>query len=328
MDYQPIGDKVKHQTTDPVFVIGSTRSGTTMLVRLIRKYFHINFGPETQFIIRYYNCLPAYGDLSIDSNFFKLAEDISRERFFKRACKNFKFNFDLSKLKQTSVDKSYSAILDHIFSQFAEQQNMVRWGDKTPAYSHDLPVLDKLFPNAKYIHIIRDGRDVALSQFNIHFGPKNAFTAAKEWKKIVSKVNAFSEQVEDNRFIEFRYEDILTDPIPFFSQLIPFLSIDDPEGKVLETIKSNINIDLRKGNFYKWKKQFSDQQKEIFEREAGDVLKKYNYPVLLENPKPMGEMEKVFWKVHNIWKQLLRIDTWQDNIYRLSLRVKRLLRSI
>jgi hypothetical protein len=328
MDYQPIGNKVKHLSIDPIFVIGSTRSGTTMLVRLIRKYFHINFGPETQFIVRYYNCLQAYGDLSIVSNFSRLAEDISRERFFKRAYRNFNYVFDIGKLKQSSVDKTYSALLSYIFSQFAEQQNMVRWGDKTPAYSHDLPVLNKLFPNAKYIHIIRDGRDVALSQFNIHFGPKNAFTAAKEWKNIGYKVNAFSEQIEDDRFIEFRYEDILTDPIPFFSQLIPFLSIDDSEGKVLATIKSNINIDLRKGNFYKWKKQFSDQQKEIFEREAGDVLKKYNYPVLFENPIPVSEMEKAFWKAHNIWKQLLRVDTWQDNIYRLSLRVKRLLRSI
>jgi ABC-type ATPase involved in cell division len=49
--------EVRHTKTNPVFVIGSSRSGTSILVKMIRKYLKISFGTESQFIIRYYNNL-------------------------------------------------------------------------------------------------------------------------------------------------------------------------------------------------------------------------------------------------------------------------------
>ena len=317
---------VRHKKVSPVFVIGSTRSGTTMLVRLLRKYFHINYGPETQFIVRYYRTLSAYGNLKNDDNFHKLAKDISSERFFKRAQKNFGFVFDVDRLMRSNAERTFPSLLSHIFKQFAEQQNMTRWGDKTPAYLHDLPVLDRLFPDAQYIHIVRDGRDVALSQFNTHFGPKNVFRAAKEWKTAVSKIQQFKNRMPSSKFIEFRYEDLLENPIPVFEKLINFLDISDIDSQVIETIKSNIDKDLRKNNYFKWKKQFSLHQKKLFEREAADMLSLFNYHLIYKNLKSVSVYEKLFWEMNHYLKKAVRRDSWQDNLYRLRVKCKHVLR--
>lgn len=75
---------VKHSRTNPVFVVGNARSGTSIFCKMIRKYLKISFGTESQFIIRYYNTLARYGDLRKDENLLLLIYDISRERCFER----------------------------------------------------------------------------------------------------------------------------------------------------------------------------------------------------------------------------------------------------
>lgn len=329
MDLKPTPINVVHNKPDsPVFVIGNTRSGTTMLVRLMRKYLHINYGPETQFILRYYHLLSAYGDLKTDNNFYKLAKDISKERFFERANRNFDFVFDMDQLMEETVERTYPAMLSNMFQQFARQQGMPRWGDKTPAYLHDLPVIDRLFPDAQYVHIVRDGRDVALSQFNTHFGPKNVYRAAKEWRNAIQKIQHFSKKVGPSRFMELRYEDMLADPVPTFERLIPFLEIDDSGNQVIATIKEQIHSDLRKGNFYKWEAQFSHAQKKIFEQAAADMLTHYGYSTVFKQLTPLTSPEKLFWEAHNMYKRALRRDAWQDNFYKISVKWKQFYRSM
>src|SRR5581483_10402858 len=50
-----------------------------------------------------------------------------------------------------------------IFETYAERQGKERWGDKTPLYMQQLPLLERLFPEALWVHLVRDGRDAALS---------------------------------------------------------------------------------------------------------------------------------------------------------------------
>ena len=316
---------IMNKKKNPVFVIGHRRSGTTMLVRLIRKYFEINFGPETQFIVRYYKKLSKYGDLEKEKNFYRLAKEISEERFFERAKRNFDFTFNLDKIMNPDIERTYSSLLSNMFEQFSNQQEMMRWGDKTPAYHLDLPIIDKLFPEAQYVHILRDGRDVALSQRYTHFGPKNVYCAAKEWVTAVEKISDFSKTLERTKFIAFKYEDILTDPEKIMIQLIQFLSIDDKDGKVTKQIKRNIHDDVRKGNFFKWKDQFSKKEMLIFEKVAHSVLVENDYPVQYDSPGVIGKPEKLFWEIDNFIKRNTRMDTLKDNVYKAQLRTKQLI---
>jgi len=313
---------VKHSETSPLFVLGHGRSGTSILIKMIRKYLKVNFGTESQFIIRFYNKLPQYGDLNNPENARQLIADISRERWFRRINKRFGFVFDKERALENLKQKSYSGILQAIFEQFADYHEMVRWGDKTPEYIYDLPVLNKLFPGAKYIHIVRDGRDVTLSEFETPFGAKNVYRAADDWFKKLNMIRDFGYSLSQGRFLEIRYEDLLSRPIDVFAEMIRFLDIDDRDGELHGFIRRHIGNDLRNGNFFKWKNRFSQRQLRMFERVAGSLLTSYHYPVFYENPRPVGGPEKLYWNIDNFVKRKFKVRYWQDNLYRLSLRFK------
>ena len=169
------------RTASPVFVIGSARSGTSIFARLLRNYLNISFGTESQFIIRFYKHLGRYGNLTEDVNLKRLISDIGRERCFKR-WRKFGYAFDANRVFSKIQHRTYSGVLDAIFSDLADSNGMKLWGDKTPEYTYNLDILYDLFPEGRFLHIVRDGRDIALSNLNTHFGAKNIAVAAIRWK--------------------------------------------------------------------------------------------------------------------------------------------------
>lgn len=313
---------VKHTENNPVFVLGHGRSGTSILIKMIRKYLKINFGTESQFIVRFQKKISRYLPLENPENLSWLIADLHKERWFRRIKRRFGFELNTKKLMDSIDDYTYAGVLRAIFKQFADYHDMDRWGDKTPEYIFDLPVLKELFPDARYIHIVRDGRDVALSEFKTQFGAKNIYKAAEEWKHKVGLVRTFSESLPAGSFHEIRYEDFMTWPEDTFAKLIEFLKIDDHDNLLLGYILEHLRFDLRISNFDKWKTQLSRHQKKLFEKAAGDMLSVYGYERSFLKPGRILVFEKVFWSIHNFILRKVRIDYWKDNIYRLSLRTR------
>ncbi|WP_456405459.1 sulfotransferase family protein [Caldithrix abyssi] len=314
--------QVKHRKLNPVFVIGHGRSGTSILIKLIRKYLKINFGTESQFILRYYDALEQYGDLNRRENLINLLEDIVQERYFKRIKKRFNFDLDKEKVLSSLKFPSYSGLLQAIFLQFAQYHGMERWGDKTPEYIFGLDKILRLFPDAQFIHIVRDGRDVALSEFKTHFGPKNVHCAAEEWKKRINLAQNFFATLKDDQKFELRYEDLLQNPVLIFQQLIDFLGIDDQDKSLIRFIAKNIVCDLKRGNFNKWHTALSKSQIYRFERVAHRELTAYHYPLIFSHFTKPSLIETYYWRLHSKFKRLLVPGTIEDNLYRIRLRVK------
>jgi len=138
-------------------VLGHARSGTSLVCRLLLDHLGVNFGTESQFIVRYQRKLSNYGDLSDDSRLRWLLQDISRERFFARTRQNFGFVFDVERALRSVARRTYSGVLRAIFEQFAASQGHVRWGDKTPDYIRKMKELG--YPNVKVERLV---------QFRIH----------------------------------------------------------------------------------------------------------------------------------------------------------------
>ena len=168
-----------HTRFSPVFVVGCTGSGTSLTCRLLLDHLGVNFGTESQFIIRYARHIARYGDLRVRGNMRRLLTDISRERFFPRTRRNFGFVFDVDRALRYVTEPTYAGALRAIFEQFATSKGLVRWGDKTPEYNYHLDVLLELFPTAQFVHVVRDPRDMAVSQFKAGFGSKTAYEAAR-----------------------------------------------------------------------------------------------------------------------------------------------------
>jgi hypothetical protein len=208
--------------------------------------------------------------------------------------------------------------------QSMECQQMDRWGDKTPEYSRHLPVLRNLFPSAQFVHIVRDGRDVALSGYLTHFGAKNAYAAASEWRDVMEKVHAFADTMPSSSFIELRYEDLLTRTSETLARLIRFLEIHDPDGCVSEAVGRQAGSELRADNFNKWKTELSRRDQDIFAVLAGAWLSRYGYEVTrLTRPAP-GLLARLYWRADNAMRRMVVRDHWFDSVYKARLRLREL----
>ena len=313
---------VSHTLNSPVLLLGQPRSGTTILARMIRKYLKVNFGPESQFFVRIGQQLGKYGDLSIEQNARTLIADISRERCFRR--NQFGFVVDEEAVLHSLKKFTYQEIVDVIMHQFAKHNKMSRWGDKTPDYISDLPTLYYFFPNAQFIHIIRDGRDVALSNYDVHFGAKNPVVAAMNWRQQVDRFRSFSATIPnaEERLIEIRYEDFMPQPAVVFERLIRFLKIDDSKGELAAYINEHLPLELKANNFQKWKKRFSEKEKRNYERVAGKELSFYGYETVTETTLPLNIFEKIRWHADHAIKKAAKSAYWKDNLYHLGIKLR------
>lgn len=318
----------EHTRFDPVFVVGHTRSGTTLTCRLLLDYLGVNFGTESQFMIRYYERLHRYGDLNDDRRLRCLFEEISRERFFERTRRNFGFQFDIGLALRSIESRDYTGVLRVIFEQFAHGKGMTRWGDKTPEYGRHLPVLRELFPAAQFIHLVRDGRDVAVSAFKTGFGPKNVHEAATTWIERVKAITAFSRSVPARDFLTVRYEDLLRDPVTTMGGIAAFLGIAN-HASLVEALAPALRTQIREGNTGKSSQLLSARETECFESVAADVLEQYGYALRVgRGARPITASESVRWRAKGVWRRASNRQYWADNQYKLRLRTRQALLAV
>lgn len=318
---------VNHRDLSPVMIVGHGSSGTSITGKLIREYLRVSFGTESQFIPRYYYRLQRYGDLDNDANLRRLIADVLNERWFIRSRK-FGFQTDLEDVFAGIKERSYRGVLDSIFRQLAVHNRMVRWGDKSPEYIHHLPVLKAVFPDARYIHLVRDGRDVALSVFDRFWGAKNLVTAALEWRDAVESGRTFLNTLQSDQFIELRYEDLLTQPRETFAKIIAFLNVEDGDGRLIEHIVRQAERELKSNNFNKWKTALTTKQQQAFDRVNGDLLALYGYETTTTEARQPGALERMFWSADSRVRQWGSLDYWKDDLYKADLRIKEALRSL
>lgn len=105
-------------------------------------------------------------------------------------------------------DASLSDMLRAFYAAYAARHRKPRWGDKTPGYVLDMPLIAEILPEARFIHVIRDGRDVALSLLPLWFGPSTLEEAARWWEE---RVRAGRRDASSVQYIEVRYERLVLD---------------------------------------------------------------------------------------------------------------------
>ena len=107
-----------------------------------------------------------------------------------------------------------------VFAAYAAERGKQRWGDKTPLYMQYLTLLERLFPDARIVHLVRDGRDAALSFLAVPAGimtagwghPRDAAGFACQWATEVRDARALGRRVGPTRYLEVRYEELVAEP--------------------------------------------------------------------------------------------------------------------
>ena len=271
--------------TDPdlLVIVGSGRSGTTYLQEVLCRSLGIAYGPEPKFVVSYLRKISRFGDLEQEINLRRLVETICREPYFEYVEKWHKFQITPDDILGEIREPTYKAVVLAIFQIFANNRNMIRLGYKDPTDVRYIPEIAELFPNARFIHILRDGRDVASSTLKFIWGPTNLYAGSREWARATRK------GIDDgrplgSRYFEMRYEDLIINPEQVVPDLASFIEDGDSSeasAEILKDILQTSNTDA----LYGWKRRLDRQQRYLCEAAAKPVLEACGYETENDDPR-------------------------------------------
>lgn len=306
---------------NPIFIVGCPRSGTTLLQYMLRSHPRISLPTgESHFFVALHRNRNQYGDLRKPENIRRVLEDMhTRNReFLETDFHGIRFEVEpMTKLIHQKGSSTIPEILSTIYQENARGEGKERWGDKTPWYLLHMPLILEMFPNAQFIHIIRDGRDVALSLLNRRhvFGVYNILIAAEYWAGYLEKGQKLGTQLGASIYHEVRYEDLLKNPKATLKRICHFLAEEYSE-KVVHFQTSTIlgetpllSKPLQKTNTYKWKNQLPYSHQRLFESAAGTNLIRNGYELVCSQ-RHASMLEKALYRSHNAICNLIYRKKW------------------
>jgi len=306
--------------TGPLFIVGMPRSGTKLLRDLMNRHPLISIPDVESHFIPY--LVSMFGEtLSITTR-------QQQEDFF-RAFSSTTFYFNnIKKGRMLTMDEfiaqcdftDWNSVFRFIALYFSKKNydSPVIWGDKTPGYLAHSPMLKKIFPAARFVHIIRDPRDYCLSERSIW--NKNIYRSAIKWKKIMGQARKFP-ALFGNDYLEVHYESLTENPEQTLSVICRFLGIDFvPE--MLTISQSTEFYGKGRGskevikNSKKYLGELTDREVSKVESLIHPVMGYFGYELLhAVNPRELSRPEALFYRLSDAW-----------NMYRFHVREKGLIK--
>lgn len=267
-----------------VFVVGCDRSGTTLLRLMLDGNPQLAIPPESHFVLPALRWTP---DPERRPDLVLLRDQLATSEWFDR--------WDLPLVEVEREWRNHppgdlSQALRAVFRCYARRQGKELVGDKTPWYGTGIPTLAKAFPDARFVHIVRDGRDVALSFLDRDFPPHTLPHAVKRWRWRVLTASAAGVALGGKRYCEIRYEDLLDDPERVLRELCTFLDLEF-SSQMLQYTERGRDVIRDYPQLHRhlvkpptkgirdWRTAMSAGDQDLFEALAGDVLSRYGYPL-------------------------------------------------
>jgi hypothetical protein len=277
----------------PIFIVGVHRSGTTLLRYMLNSHPRIYIPPESDFIPRFFLRNPqkilSVGEVN------RILDIIFNQYRFVREWQGPALHVNDFPQKNLTPQR----FLDTLYDIYAQQNHAARWGDKTPIYSSYVDLLDQLFSQAQFIHMIRDGRDVALSmldkwgQQDLHI---DIYFTARNWVRRTQKAQMDGKHLGSSRYYELKYEDLVVDPKKELGKICEFLNetyfpeMAQPQKLARKTIEpGSFHDPLREPpstqRVARWRCEMQSEDLYLFQRVAGSLLQQLGYP-LVEQIQP------------------------------------------
>ncbi len=285
---------------DPaVFVVGMNRSGTTLLRMMLDAHPQLTIPPETHFVPDLIKAVREPGSTPED------ALDAMKSA---REWGDFGFSDEemLARLRALPKLKPGPAVRT-FYEAYMQQEGKPRWGEKTPTYVQKMKLIQRALPEARFIHVIRDGRDVALSVLDRTVRDLTAADVGRRWRKKIAKAREDPPALE--HYTEVRYEDLILNTEEVLRDVAGFCDLpwDDAmltyferSGERLKEMARALPGDGRAKELSverrmkthemttkppsadrvaRWRTQMSAEQRAQFEEVAGELLAELGYPV-------------------------------------------------
>jgi hypothetical protein len=304
------------------FVIGKERSGTTLLQVILNGHPNISAPPESRFIMLFYS---RYGSIKnwTEKDLSNFCNDIFKEKAFKRDWNINKESLLASFITAREV-ATYSLLCKIIFYHFSFGKDIKHFFDKNPIYCNFLPQLKLLFPEAKYIHLVRDYRANIVSHrrvFMIKRGPDISY----RWLKMNMEVENAKSHCP-TCFLTIKYENLVSEPektvnqfceflsIPFYEEMISehsknvYPSYKQNNNKKFRSIHQKVFTPITASFVHEWKKVLPSDDISQAEKIAGEYAEKmYEYPKIF--PAESNRIN-IFMKLIIQWRYQLIKNTY------------------
>ncbi|MFL5768358.1 MAG: sulfotransferase family protein [Actinomycetota bacterium] len=269
--------------SDPFFVVGCGRSGTTILRLMFNAHPEVAIPPESHFIARLVASWPRM--ITADGVDADAIVALIGHRL-----DHMEIDRDVARARLRDLrDRTPRAATEAIFGIVTERAGKPRWADKTPVHVEEMATIAGVFPRARFVHIIRDGRDVALSFMERPFGPSDVWSAARLWDRMVRAGIESGAELGRERYREVRYERLVASPQGTLAELCRFVELD-PRPEMLSFFERggsdltasergnhpNVARPLTPG-LRDWRTAMAPADVEAFEAVAGPLLSDLGY---------------------------------------------------
>jgi hypothetical protein len=291
----------------PFFIVGNDRSGTTMLRLIVDRGADAAVPPESMFLTDFAAEFDAGGP----------RDEQAAARLMEEVWQHPKVRLWDLPARPPAVPRelrgqdAYRFIVAAPFQAYAALHGKRRWGDKTPHYVHHIDHLLRLWPRARFVVLVRDGRDVALSLRRMPFGPNNAWAAAQWWARGV-RAGARAQREHPGSVLTVHYEALAERPQEEVPRLCEFLGLGYDEDMLaldnsdpalivpdqvtwFPTLFDGINTSA----VGRWKREMSRRDRRIFAALAGAELEQLGYEVTGAPAPAVSAREARWFRLHN-----------------------------
>jgi Sulfotransferase family len=265
----------------PLLILGVRRSGTTLLRVMFDRHSQLAVPDESYFV-------PQLADRHlrrIDVDAF--VDDLRRLN----TLAEWEVPLDAVRVRLRD-GMPVGAAIGTVYAVYAEEQGKLRWGDKTPMYMQNLRLLERLFPDALYVHLVRDGRDAALSFLALPPGivtetwmhPRSPADFACQWRTEVAAARRLGRRA-GARYLEVRYEELVADAEAALQRICAFAGLEYEPGMVEYAGTVDVSAKPHQQRLRQpptrgvrdWRTQMAAEDVAAFEAVAGDLLRELGY---------------------------------------------------
>ncbi|MCB0363041.1 MAG: sulfotransferase [Bdellovibrionales bacterium] len=277
----------------PTFIIGTERSGSNLLRLLLCAHPHFAV-PHPPHLMRDLSpFVHLFGDLNEDARFRELIASV--KLIVAHHFAPWPLSVDENLLFKEAPSRSLYGIYVALYEQYRRHLNRKRWACKsTFMYQHIREILD-LHPEPRFIHLIRDPRDVAASASQSVFSRFHPYKEAQLWVEQQMAIESWSFLEAEGKLFRLRYEDLVQDPKISLKNLMGFLNEDllddqllffrNPESIEIASLMKSwgmLSRPISTASLSRYKLDLNAREIESVEFVSATLMKKYGYPLSMQ----------------------------------------------
>lgn len=273
----------------PIFVVSAPRSGSTLFRLILDAHPGIAMPPPAWLYELIRPFAYSYGDPISDENFLEMCEDILNTPTITQ----WNLGVDGPTLARDSETRDFKGAFAELHRVYAETTGKPRWGEKSPRNSFWMDEIIEDFPDAQFLHIVRDGRDMAIDISDSPLmRPYSIYTGAHVWLRYLTAIRDSASRLDSTQFYEVKYESLCANPESEMKKVCDFLGEDFEPAMLshhLSNQTSNWASDPQHAKTARpittdfcemYKTRLSDADSGYLESVFADLMKAYGYPLV------------------------------------------------